>query len=882
MQRLLKIKTINGYRCFSPLVWDENDAELFDKYNLIYGWNGSGKSTLGSFFHQLEKKALMPAGITFEMSFRDDAGRTIPFVTEQYANMHHRFLVFHDSYIEENIKKYDEIDRIFIIGDDQGERVAKLGILREEIKQAENSLGELQATYGSKKTAYEEYCRTHAAQIKREAGLSAAFNKNAFIEACRGEVKEVSEAQYKDAKNALTTEKRSELSLFTPPSVDNQRMNRLISDLEATPTNQAIKELQQDAKLAEWVGTGLAFHKSAGERCKFCGSTISSKRMEELAGHFNQSYQKLMNDLEREKEFFSRYIDSMEEYKRSFPAMEALYPEFRDTYLQACEQMKAKIDEQISIIKRLIRIIQRKETDVIHTIYADEAREQLCLCVNLQGAYEIIYGIVGSHNQRCKSNEEYIQNARETICDYWIESFRQEWRQYETEYTTFGIKCEKDREKLQRMKDEADKIERQIRDSRIPAEKINRDIAFLMGRNEIRFEEYENGYKIMRNGCRVEHLSKGEENAVALIYFFNALEGDAIDRKEAIVILDDPISSFDSNFYFNAISYIKSKIEDVGQVFILTHKYSLLNDYKNMFRNTSMKLYLMDRRSGCPVIRKLDSHLQEYYDEYAYLFKQIYLFVQNPPKDVSKYLIYPNIARRVLESYLMFKVPRTEGTIIQKAMELAKRDNDPSIHAILRLTNDRSHLRIIPNSEYSDSTDELTSMPEILKLLLVFMRNNDPYHFDTLVKTFDETYDGEESFSRSILKEGVEPKWIIKLFDFAVCAGDGFNPSDDQFAYEDFETDNSDADYALRISGHSMEEKIPDGSIVLVKIVEELSNKDTGVFIWEGECMCKKYIVNNSKILLVPNNRKYERIAVDHPENLVIQGKVIDVIMPDA
>ena len=77
MQHLLKIKTINGYRCFSPLVWDENDAELFDKYNLIYGWNGSGKSTLGSFFHQLEKKALMPAGITFEMSFRCDFARRI-------------------------------------------------------------------------------------------------------------------------------------------------------------------------------------------------------------------------------------------------------------------------------------------------------------------------------------------------------------------------------------------------------------------------------------------------------------------------------------------------------------------------------------------------------------------------------------------------------------------------------------------------------------------------------------------------------------------------------------------------------------------------------------------------------------------------------------
>lgn len=69
----------------------------------------------------------------------------------------------------------------------------------------------------------------------------------------------------------------------------------------------------------------------------------------------------------------------------------------------------------------------------------------------------------------------------------------------------------------------------------------------------------------------------------ALIYFFNTLQDETIDQKNTIVVLDDPISSFDSNFYFNAISYIKSKVEDVGQVFILTHKFSLLQDYKNMF-----------------------------------------------------------------------------------------------------------------------------------------------------------------------------------------------------------------------------------------------------------------------------------------------------------
>ena len=104
-----------------------------------------------------------------------------------------------------------------------------------------------------------------------------------------------------------------------------------------------------------------------------------------------------------------------------------------------------------------------------------------------------------------------------------------------------------------------------------------------MGRNELKFIRNPIGYQITRNGQLAEHLSKGEENAIALIYFFNSFLNIDTDIKNTIVVLDDPISSFDSNFYYNAISYISEKTKEAGQIFIFTHKFSEFKDYTIMY-----------------------------------------------------------------------------------------------------------------------------------------------------------------------------------------------------------------------------------------------------------------------------------------------------------
>ena len=73
MRMIKKIKRIDGFRCFTLLIWDENNCELFGHVNIIYGWNGAGKSTLGIFFHHFEKKAQLPTSVSLELSYQDES-----------------------------------------------------------------------------------------------------------------------------------------------------------------------------------------------------------------------------------------------------------------------------------------------------------------------------------------------------------------------------------------------------------------------------------------------------------------------------------------------------------------------------------------------------------------------------------------------------------------------------------------------------------------------------------------------------------------------------------------------------------------------------------------------------------------------------------------
>ena len=113
----------------------------------------------------------------------------------------------------------------------------------------------------------------------------------------------------------------------------------------------------------------------------------------------------------------------------------------------------------------------------------------------------------------------------------------------------------------------------------------------------------------------------------------------------------------------------------------------------------------------------------------------------------------------------------------------------------------------------------------------------------------------------------------LPLYDLPVSAGTG-TMLDEESAVEISVRDNSltrEADFALRISGESMEPRYHDGDILLVQEVDVLEYGDLGIFILDGCGFFKIYANDRLRSL----NPEYGDILLKDFNDVRIAGRVI-------
>ena len=123
-----------------------------------------------------------------------------------------------------------------------------------------------------------------------------------------------------------------------------------------------------------------------------------------------------------------------------------------------------------------------------------------------------------------------------------------------------------------------------------------------------------------------------------------------------------------------------------------------------------------------------------------------------------------------------------------------------------------------------------------------------------------------------------EPTNIIKIPSAVskVSAGHGAYISDDY--PDEIEIDANTypkADFAVQITGDSMEPEYPNGKIVLVHKQTFLENGQIGIFMLNNEGYIKKYHFENGVYILMSLNSKYKNIALTMSDNFQIVGRVL-------
>lgn len=142
------------------------------------------------------------------------------------------------------------------------------------------------------------------------------------------------------------------------------------------------------------------------------------------------------------------------------------------------------------------------------------------------------------------------------------------------------------------------------------------------------------------------------------------------------------------------------------------------------------------------------------------------------------------------------------------------------------------------------------------------------------IKSWVETI--PENQNLELLKKHANKK-RINLYSLPISAGVGKDSFED-IPFDDYETDNDVCDFALQISGNSMEPKIQDGSIVLIKRQETITDNKAGAFFYNGKVYCKYLLHNDGKVYLCSYNNNYPPIEVAENDELIVYGAVIDIV----
>jgi len=177
-------------------------------------------------------------------------------------------------------------------------------------------------------------------------------------------------------------------------------------------------------------------------------------------------------------------------------------------------------------------------------------------------------------------------------------------------------------------------------------------------------------YKLLSHGRSVKpcDVSVGERNIIGLSYFFTSiLEGREEQNaygEEYLIIIDDPVSSYDMENKIGILSFLKYKLSVFlegnpnTKALIMTHDLTTLYDLQKIFEE------IMDvcKQKGYPHGPKFSSfELQEgiikpFFNrrqEYTEILKTIYVYASEQSNDCE--LIIGNMMRQALEAFSTFE-----------------------------------------------------------------------------------------------------------------------------------------------------------------------------------------------------------------------------------
>ena len=731
-------------------------------FSIIYGKNGSGKTSLAQAFYNVATDG----NIFTKAELIDHNGTAINDIDKD------RIFVFDENYIRNTIGFTDDgLDSVVMLG----EQVE----LDDKIKALELRIDALEKEIEAETTTFV------ASYEKATSPLAPEYHKNAIRESLRqnwavreGNIKgmrqnapvrdEFISSLFHDDESATLDGIRSEfekalLQLKSAQSGEriddklvkvNENTNieiEIISLLEEKidePTlsdkerliMQIIKEKPENEQLV--IKAKSVFSESVTKICPFCLQGVD----EDYKKHIVDSISNILDTDEA-----NQHKDSLSAIKIS--PLQIDLRRFRVIDNSLCDNIQEQLDEY----NECVDFVQEKISQKLNSIYSPLSYEPFCLYdlqISINKNIELLAQAQTTYNNNIDSISELKSNLLTLNKSYAREEVRHLYTQLQNQI------AERDSKKLslstktverERIKQSIESLNAQKKNIHIAIEIINNYLSYIFfDRNRLQLELNEGKYvvKCRRKHIRLQSLSVGERNVIALCYFLSVLfQGKSkqdIYTDKCLLVIDDPISSFDFDNKIGMYSFLRYVFDKIyegnknSRCLILTHEleatFSLMRIFSDI--RVNCKAYELREKILTPFDDKK-------YNEYSFMLRQIFSYAN----EVDGYIGYSesigNIMRRALEAYGTFTYKKgiealsNDRDILNTIADTRKQDYFKNLMYRLVLHGE-SHLQEraqgIPDTDfftYISDAEKIRTAKEIL----IFLNLLNPLHLREHLKT---------------------------------------------------------------------------------------------------------------------------------------------------
>jgi len=580
-----------------------------ERLTLIYGENARGKSTLSAILGSahannpstLTERRTIDADIDPYVSISESGGSRITFERGEWAGDASNIRVFDSEFIEKNVHSGHEVNS------DHRKNLLSFALGEKAVSAEERERSATQAA----KDLHTELDSAVQKLMTRSDGMSEAeFKSLASVQDVDAAIA-VAETSVQNAlsRRAILNQALPEIPEAPDISLDRvfEVLRRTLESAHATAESLAIAHFrsQDKAQFEQWVADGQEY--DDGEDCPYCGQTIVDRSLlDSYKLHFNQAYRDLTKSIDDTHKVVQDATEAqvVENLRTAIGSAREATTNWQESgvavHMPGVSDQMAMAAELATVRTKLLTLLENKRSALDSDDVTPEEEKAI------RDSWESYRRSVGQERLIVEQTRKAIEAFKLSLQSADVESERRNLRNLQLSKIRHGDEVKAEVERIANLRKECDDAEAARKEAREDlknhmdetlaefGDEINRYLA--MQHASFRIDRLSSNYMggsprtnyglllreraVTLSGAQKSFrtaLSESDKRAMAFAFFLASTLSDP-QLHQRIVVVDDPMSSFDRNRRSTTVNLLRDLTPKCAQLIVIAHDPQFLSE----------------------------------------------------------------------------------------------------------------------------------------------------------------------------------------------------------------------------------------------------------------------------------------------------------------